>query len=111
MPDDVEIPQFALGYLGRGYGHPEASGWRSSGQSSSPSTASSRQQRLLDQVEQATSVGDPDPEEDSPLPGSGSAVWERSPATASIGGLVDDLATVADAYIRVPVVGSRESEF
>ena len=35
IPDDVEFPKYAYGYLGRGYGLQRASGWRSSGQRSS----------------------------------------------------------------------------
>ena len=63
MPDDVEIPQFAFGYLGRGYGHPEgermAEFWS---EFVAEDRKQRRQQRLVDQEGQKSGLGSPEPE-------------------------------------------------
>jgi len=63
VPDDVEIPQFAFGYLGRGYGHPEgermAEFWP---EFVAEDRKQRRQQRLADQEGQKSGLGSPESE-------------------------------------------------
>ena len=58
LPDDVEFPQYAFGYLGRGYGHPEgerlAEFWSAF---VAEDRKERRQQRLADQEGDAPTVG------------------------------------------------------
>ena len=67
IPDDVEFPLYAFGYLGRGYGHPEgermAEFWSAF---VAEDRKERRQQRLADQEAQASSEGSLETERKKP---------------------------------------------
>ena len=66
LPDDAEFPQYAFGYLGRGYGHPEgeplAEFWSAF---VAEDRKQRRQQRLADEEVQASSAGSSETDQDA----------------------------------------------